>query len=295
MSIMKTYVENVSIGLGYSGEINQHVTTVAQIMIDNNVPIENAEKSAKSWAGHPDCAPHPTEPIDLKRVKVRNRGSRGFDLVVADTPNSSILRSSLVDQLLADRVQAAIDNCEEPVTEECRQAGTDKTDARTMTFKTVDGPKTYAAGEMDFRFQCGTACVSQRDCTYHEVAESRADFVRKLHDIYCTEPGDETVGAIRKAVNSLPPDTEDELTVSISGNGCCIVGAGERILAHTNQYNGSPLAAIASLTKPEPTKGEVCLEIDEAIDQLETPGHWPVKEEISAVLSRAKAILESTE
>ncbi len=75
-------------------------------------------------------------------------------------------------------------------------------------------------------------------------------------------PGDVTVGQICDALKELPSNEQSDYAVSISENGCCILGDGEEILAHSNQFNGNILAAIASL-KPDPRD-----ELRERFDKL---------------------------
>ena len=76
---------------------------------------------------------------------------------------------------------------------------------RTATFETEHGPKTYEADELQSYINppLGVTWVSRDSEATHIVAEPREGFVRKLHKLYCREPGDETVGEIRKAIPCL--------------------------------------------------------------------------------------------
>lgn len=47
MSAMKAYCEEVSAGLGYGGEINDHALSVAARLMGDNVPAEDAERAAE--------------------------------------------------------------------------------------------------------------------------------------------------------------------------------------------------------------------------------------------------------
>lgn len=47
MSAMKRYCEDVSAGLGYGGEINEHALSVAARLMGDNVPAEDAERAAE--------------------------------------------------------------------------------------------------------------------------------------------------------------------------------------------------------------------------------------------------------
>lgn len=115
----------------------------------------------------------------------------------------------------------------------------------------------------------------------HRIKESYADVIRKLHELHCNEPPDETVGQIGQTLIDVDPQ-------NTFGAHVRIYRGGAREIRHLPQDRSIQVvgtgatvsAAIRSLAKPEPTMQEVFTELRAELRSLFDLGNptWDAKQ-----------------